>query len=60
MTKPRDPDHKATFSHGVRCNCSCGWQSGTWYGDGAHRNATGEWEYHKREAHQQEAERAAA
>lgn len=42
-----DPDHKAQFSYGVACSCSCGWSSATWFGKGAKRNASGEWHIHR-------------
>lgn len=42
-----NPDHKATFTVGVRCSCSCGWQSAMWLGKGAKRNAAAEWREHR-------------
>jgi nitroimidazol reductase NimA-like FMN-containing flavoprotein (pyridoxamine 5'-phosphate oxidase superfamily) len=42
-----DQDHKASFSYGVHCNCSCGWSSATWFGKGAKLSAAGEWHNHR-------------
>lgn len=42
-----NPDHKARFSFGVMCSCSCGWTSATWFGKGAKYSAAGEWRYHR-------------
>lgn len=42
-----DPNHKATFSFGVRCHCSCGWMSALHFGKGAKSEASKEWETHK-------------
>ena len=50
-----NPNHKARFSYGVRCNCSCGWESCTWYGKGARGNAAGEWRYHREKCEAAEA-----
>ena len=48
MVKRRktNPGHKAQFSLGVVCRCSCGWSSATWYNKGAKSNAAGEWRCH--------------
>lgn len=45
--RPTDPNHKATFSYGVACTCSCGWRSATWFGKGAKASAAGEWHSHR-------------
>jgi hypothetical protein len=50
-----DPNHKAEFSFGVKCNCSCGWSSSTWYGKGSKRSASAEWHNHKMKCEKKEA-----
>ncbi|HKF95124.1 MAG TPA: hypothetical protein VKB96_11110 [Gammaproteobacteria bacterium] len=42
-----NPDHKARFSIGVQCACSCGWQSAMWMNKGAKSNAASEWNSHR-------------
>jgi hypothetical protein len=42
-----NPEHKAHFSLGVRCTCSCGWQSAMWLNKGAKQNAAAEWRNHR-------------
>lgn len=46
-TRKTNPDHKASFSIGVQCTCSCGWQSSMWLNKGAKSNAAGEWHWHR-------------
>jgi len=40
-------NHKARFSFGVACLCSCGWSSPTVFGKGAQKEASGLWQIHK-------------
>lgn len=42
-----NPMHKAHFSVGVSSSCSCGWSGGTWFNEGAKRNAAAEWRAHR-------------
>lgn len=54
-----DPKHKASFSYGVQCRCSCGWQTGFWLGKGAKGNAAGEWHIHREQCEKARAMEAA-
>jgi hypothetical protein len=53
MAKTISPKgHKlAGYSYGVETRCECGWHSVTWYGQGARRNALGEWRQHQESVH---------
>jgi hypothetical protein len=42
-----NPNHKASFTIGVRCSCSCGWESSMWLNTGAKSAAASEWRHHR-------------
>lgn len=46
-TRRTNPNHKATFTIGVRCECSCGWGSSLWLNKGAKAEAAKEWRRHR-------------
>ena len=46
-TRKTNPNHKAGFTIGVRCSCSCGWTTGWHPGKGAKSGAAAEWRSHR-------------